>query len=78
VSAPHGGEGRGKEGQALRRRGGRTPAAVQSVAPAKGMKAGVCGNVSAGGVAATDGVGATPIAAVARTVPCAVVIRRSS
>ena len=42
-----------------------TPVAVQSVAPAEGMKAGVCGNVSAGSVEATDSVGATPLAAVA-------------
>ena len=55
-----------------------TPVAVQSVAPAKGMKAGVADNVSAGGVAATDCVGATPIAAVALTVLCAVVICSSS
>ena len=55
-----------------------TRIAIQSVAPAKGMKAGASGNESTGGVAATNYVGATSLAAVARTAPCAVVICSSS
>ena len=55
-----------------------TPVAVQSVAPAKGMKAGASGNASTGGVADTDDAGATSLAAVARTASCALVICSSS
>ena len=56
-----------------------TPIAVQSVAPAKGMKAGVCGNTfSCGIVAAADNVGSVSLAAVTHTTPCALVIHSSS
>ena len=56
-----------------------TTVAVQSVAPAKGMKACACGNTSTGGIAAAaDYVGATSLAAVARTAPCALVISSST
>ena len=47
-----------------------TPVAVQSVAPAKGMKAGACCNTSTSCVAvAAYYVGATSLAAVVCTVP---------
>ena len=51
-----------------------TPVAVPNVAPTKGIKADAFGNIPT----ATDDAGATPLAAVARTVPCAVAIHRSS
>ena len=55
-----------------------TPVAVQSVAPAKGMKACACCNTSTSGIAAAaDNVGATSLTAVARTAPCALVLLNS-
>ena len=56
-----------------------TPVAVQSVAPAKGMKARVCCNTFfRGNAAAANNVGVASLAALVHTVPCALVICSSS